>query len=210
MSGDATASAFRAQANRAAAAGESNRSSSGSPGHGSSAAGGGSGRPAASTSTSMSAPRSASGSSPGTSASGSASGSASSSVPSATAATGSGKVMTGAPRVRFADSPASGPGGSPGESREMAKVRELIGRQKWAEARDALQMLLMRSPADRANQAQLAYVRGREALELGNLTEARRELARALSLEPTMEQARAALAEIDSPFGPPLGTAPRR
>lgn len=118
--------------------------------------------------------------------------------------------MTGAPRVRFADSPASGPGGSPGESREMAKVRELIGRQKWAEARDALQMLLMRSPADRANQAQLAYVRGREALELGNLTEARRELARALSLEPTMEQARAALAEIDSPFGPPLGTAPRR
>lgn len=90
---------------------------------------------------------------------------------------------------------------------ELAKIRELIRQQRWPEARDALQIVLLRAPADRSNLAQLAYVRAREALELGNLSEARRELVRALAIEPTLEPAKAALAEINSPINSPV---PRR
>lgn len=108
----------------------------------------------------------------------------------------------GGPRVRFGTqggAPNGGESGTKEISREMSKVRDLIVRERWAEARDALQLLLVHRPSDRANLAQLAYVRGREALELGNVTEARRELVRALAIEPTMEPAKAALQEISTP-----------
>jgi hypothetical protein len=142
----------------------------------SSASNGGPGRPAASASTSISA------------------------SPSGPAASASKSGSSGGPRVHFAAATASSGGRATQDlSKEMSRIRELIGRERWAEARDALQLILVRAPSDRANLAQLAYVRGREALELGNVTEARRELVRALAIEPTMESAKAALQEISAP-----------
>lgn len=140
--------------------------------------------------------------------------------PSAVPATGSGKVAApsssasssaGGPRIRFgggAPSPVSPPpapsaisqsqpSANPHNNAEHARIRGLISRQKWTEARDALQLLLLRAPTDRGSMANLAYVRAREALELGNVSEARRELLRALAIEPTMEPARTTLREIN-------------
>lgn len=116
----------------------------------------------------------------------------------------------GGPRIRFGTSggPPTATADAPTVSpAELAKIRELMQQQKWPEARDALQILLLRTPADRTQLAQLAYVRAREALELGNLSEARRELVRALAIEPTLEPAKATLAEINSPINSPV---PRR
>lgn len=165
--------------------------------------------PSISTSTSSSA-----GASTGASASASAS-----SKPSAVPATGSGKVV-----VPTAASPAPGASGSSSsgvpkvrfgnaEAPELVRIRGLINRQQWGEAREALQAMLQRAPTDRGSMAQLAYVRAREALELGNVSEARRELVRALAIEPTMEQARSALNELNdvNPSKPSSNpSAPRR
>jgi Flp pilus assembly protein TadD len=107
-------------------------------------------------------------------------------------AAGSGKVVAApaapvAPKIRFGDA----------EAPESVRIRGLIDRQQWTEARNALQLMLQGSPTDRGSMAQLAYVRAREALELGDVSEARRELARALTIEPTMEPARAAFNELN-------------
>jgi len=131
------------------------------------------------------------------SASGSGSGS-SSAAASAAAATAAAKPAhsshssavpnaTGAPKIRFGNA----------EAPELVRIRGLINRQQWTDARNALQLMLQRVPTDRGSMAQLAYVRAREALELGNVSEARRELVRALAIEPTMEQARSALNELN-------------
>jgi hypothetical protein len=121
----------------------------------------------------------------------------SSTVPNAAGAT------TGAPKLRFGSA----------EAPELVRIRGLINRQQWTAARDALQLMLQRAPTDRGSMAQLAYVRAREALELGNVSEARRELVRALAIEPAMEQARSALNDLNdlnpsNPSSPP--SAPRR
>jgi hypothetical protein len=112
-------------------------------------------------------------------------------------------VTTGAPKLRFGSA----------EAPELVRIRGLISRQQWTAARDALQLMLQRAPTDRGSMAQLAYVRAREALELGNVSEARRELVRALAIEPAMEQARSALRDLNdlnpsNPSSPP--SAPRR
>lgn len=117
--------------------------------------------------------------------------------------TSSAPGASGAPKVRFGNA----------EAPELVRIRGLINRQQWAEAREALQQMLQRAPTDRGSMAQLAYVRAREALELGNVSEARRELVRALAIEPTMEQARSALNELNdrNPSKPSSNpSAPRR
>lgn len=153
--------------------------------------------------------------------------------PAAVPATGSGRVAApsssspssslGGPKIRFDTSrgsptggsasgaePAPAAGAAPSSIAELARIRGLIYRQQWTEARDALQLLLLRAPSDRSSMAQLAYVCGREALELGNVSEARRELLRALSIEPDMEAARAALRELNDPTPSRNPSAPRR
>ena len=135
---------------------------------------------------STSAIASASGSASGSS---SAAASAAAGVVSKPAAPHSSTVpnATGAPKIRFGNA----------EAPELVRIRGLINRQQWTDARHALQLMLQRVPTDRGSMAQLAYVRAREALELGNVSEARRELVRALAIEPTMEQARSALNELN-------------
>jgi curved DNA-binding protein CbpA len=113
---------------------------------------------------------------------------------------------TGAGRDDAAHPAASGDRGFGDERRDGAghiacrdheRLSELIARSQWQEALQLLQTLLRLEPTRRSHLAQVAYVRAREAMQLGNVSDARRELARALAIEPELQAARLALAELD-------------
>lgn len=115
-----------------------------------------------------------------------------------------GSTIGSAPRIRFSTTSSNGtPVHTP------TQVLELIDKKQWRDAKLALQAVLQRDPKDRRHLAWLAYVRGCEAIDLGNVAEARRELVRALAIEPSFDMAKAALADLRSPpLTPP--SAPRR
>ncbi|MEZ4359598.1 MAG: hypothetical protein R3B48_05410 [Kofleriaceae bacterium] len=110
---------------------------------------------------------------------------------------------TGAPQVRFA-APAGVTRARGAESHpEHRRVAELIARSRWQEALQVLQGLLAREPQEQSHLAQVAYVHAREAMQLGNVSAARRELERALTLHPGLDCAARALAELERSGGAP-------
>ncbi len=89
------------------------------------------------------------------------------------------------------------PAGPPVE-RELAPILELIAQQQLAAAKVALETLVARSPQSTKYKALLAYAKGREAQLDKRVDEARVELQDALQLDPDLQLAKTALAELFS------------
>jgi hypothetical protein len=81
----------------------------------------------------------------------------------------------------------------------LSKVRELLSKKRWTEAKAVLEALSSNAPLERRYLAWIAYARAVEALDAGRLAEARRELVRATAIDPALEPAKIALAEITNP-----------
>jgi hypothetical protein len=80
--------------------------------------------------------------------------------------------------------------------RELSGVYELMQRGQWNEARSAITALSAKAPASTKYRALLSYTRGREAQLDRRLDEARVELDTALQLDPDLQLAKTALAEL--------------
>jgi hypothetical protein len=88
------------------------------------------------------------------------------------------------------------PGTAPGKADELAPVIEMLQRQQWEPARAALNTLATRSPQSTKVRALQSYARGREAQLDRRIDEARVELDQALQLDPELQLAKTALAEL--------------
>jgi hypothetical protein len=80
--------------------------------------------------------------------------------------------------------------------RELAPILELIAQQQLPAARVALETLCTRQPQNLKYRALLCYARGREAQLAQRIDEARVELQDALQLDPDLQLAKTALAEL--------------
>lgn len=72
----------------------------------------------------------------------------------------------------------------------------MLNEGKWADARQALHTLAARVPQSKNYRALLCYARGREAQVAGKPDEAQLEYQRALQLDPDLEMAKQAIAEL--------------
>jgi hypothetical protein len=102
--------------------------------------------------------------------------------------------------ARAAGPPGSGPRpqpvvGAPGE-RELAPIYELFAQQQLAAAKVALETLVARTPQSTKYKALLSYAKGRAAQLDKRVDEARVELHEALTLDPDLQLAKTALAEL--------------
>ena len=82
---------------------------------------------------------------------------------------------------------------------ERAALREalmFLNEQNWSPARQTLQTLVTRVPASKNYLALLAYARGREAQAAGRPQDAALEYQRALQIDPEMQMAKQALADV--------------
>ncbi|MBA3819765.1 MAG: hypothetical protein H0X17_12790, partial [Deltaproteobacteria bacterium] len=79
---------------------------------------------------------------------------------------------------------------------ELVPIYEFLQRGQWQAARSGLEVLLAKSPASTKYRALVAYARGREAQLSRRLDEARVELDTALQLDPDLQIAKTALAEL--------------
>ena len=103
------------------------------------------------------------------------------------------------PRVRpLTMRPAAGPpAGAPrSDLIDLTSALELLQRGQWDAARATLASLAERAPEMRRYRALLPYSRGREAQLAGRLDEARVELQDALQIDPDLQLAKTALAEL--------------
>jgi len=82
------------------------------------------------------------------------------------------------------------------ETAELAGALEMLTARNWAAARQALHALAARVPQSKQYRALLCYTRGREAQAGGRNDEAVQELQRALQLDPDLQLAKQALAEL--------------
>jgi hypothetical protein len=82
------------------------------------------------------------------------------------------------------------------EERELAGALEQLSRGQWAAARATLSSLAARAPGVPRYRALLSYARGREAQIAQRLDEARVELQAALQIDPDLQLAKTALAEL--------------
>jgi len=103
--------------------------------------------------------------------------------------------------VRFARPPEAprplAPGTSPPPNDpQLVAVLDLLGKRQWDAARVQLDALAAKHPGSTRPQALQAYARGRRAQLEQRLDEARIELDRALQLDPDLQPAKAALAEL--------------
>lgn len=73
----------------------------------------------------------------------------------------------------------------------------LLNERKWTEARVALHNLAAKVPQAKSYRALLCYARGREAHAGGRPDEAQLEYQRALQLDPALDLAGQALAELN-------------
>lgn len=80
------------------------------------------------------------------------------------------------------------------EASLFRRARQALELQRWGDARVQLLRLATRSPNTTRYRALLAYARGQEAYVAGDEDRARDEWRRALTLDPTLEDARRALA----------------
>jgi hypothetical protein len=114
------------------------------------------------------------------------------------------RAVSPAPRPPAATPPAPGPaprasgaaGASADRVLELASVLDQIQRGQWEAARAALAALAAKAPEVARYRALLAYTRGREAQLAQRLDEARVELQDALQLDPDLQLAKTALAEL--------------
>lgn len=103
--------------------------------------------------------------------------------------------------ARAAGPPGTGPRaqqpvvGTPVE-RELAPIYELFAQQQLAAAKVALETLVARTPHSTKYQALLSYAKGRAAQLEKRIDEARVELHEALTLDPDLQLAKTALAEL--------------
>jgi len=89
------------------------------------------------------------------------------------------------------------PGVEPGtEEAELELAMYHLRRKHWTDARKALHALAARNPKEKRYRALLSYARGREAQDGNRRDEARTEFARALQLDPDLQVAKAALAQV--------------
>ena len=79
---------------------------------------------------------------------------------------------------------------------ELAPIHDLMLRGQWEPARAAITVLAAKAPASPKYRALLSYTRGREAQLARRLDEARVELDTALQLDPDLQLAKTALAEL--------------
>jgi hypothetical protein len=79
---------------------------------------------------------------------------------------------------------------------ELAPIYELMQRGQWVQARLAINALAAKAPDAVKYRALLSYTRGREAQLDRRLDEARVELHTALQLDPDLQIAKTALAEL--------------
>lgn len=79
---------------------------------------------------------------------------------------------------------------------ELAGVYELLQKQQWPAAHAAIAALLARAPQQPRYRALAHYARGREAQLARRLDDARVELHDALQLDPDLQIAKTALAEL--------------
>jgi hypothetical protein len=82
------------------------------------------------------------------------------------------------------------------DDRELGPIVEMLRQQQWDAARAALNALAQRAPASTKIRALQAYQRGREAQLDRRIDEARVELDQALQLDPDLQLAKTALAEL--------------
>ncbi len=94
----------------------------------------------------------------------------------------------------IAVAPSSGP--RPVVEPELVAIHALLQKGFWEQARAALNALIARAPTATRYQALLAYAKGREAQLSRRLDEARVELDTALQLDPDLQIAKTALAEL--------------
>ncbi len=80
--------------------------------------------------------------------------------------------------------------------RDLASALEQLQRGQWDAARQTLAALVARAPDVPRYRALLAYARGREAQLAHRLDEARVELQDALQIDPELQLAKTALAEL--------------
>ena len=80
------------------------------------------------------------------------------------------------------------------ETTMFRRARQALELQRWSDARSLLLRLATRSPNTTKYRALLAYARGQESFDAGDEIRARDEWRRALTLDPTLEDARRALA----------------
>jgi len=79
---------------------------------------------------------------------------------------------------------------------ELQQVLDALGQKNWAAAKALLNGLAARVPASKQYRALLAYTRGREAQTAGRGEDAVMEFQRALQLDPELQQAKSAMAEL--------------
>lgn len=94
--------------------------------------------------------------------------------------------------------PPLAPGTSPppAADSQLVAILDLLAKRQWEAARTQLDALAARHPGATRPQALQAYARGRRAQLEQRLDEARIELDRALQLDPDLQPAKAALAEL--------------
>ena len=101
---------------------------------------------------------------------------------------------------RSAGPPGSGPRPQPvvgaSTERDLAPIYELFAQQQLAAAKVALETLVARTPHSTKYQALLSYAKGRAAQLDKRIDEARVELHEALTLDPDLQLAKTALAEL--------------
>ena len=78
---------------------------------------------------------------------------------------------------------------------DLPAAIELIQRGEWQQAHGVLAALVAKDPSPRTR-AMVAYARGREAQLALRLNEARVELDTALQIDPELQLAKTALAEL--------------
>jgi hypothetical protein len=79
---------------------------------------------------------------------------------------------------------------------ELQQVLDALGLKNWGAAKALLNGLAARVPASKQYRALLAYTRGREAQTAGRGEDAVMEFQRALQLDPDLQQAKSAMAEL--------------
>ena len=98
-------------------------------------------------------------------------------------------------------SPTTPPPRAPGtpafdERHALRESLMLLNDRKWADARQALHTLAAKVPQSKNYRALLCYARGREAHAAGKADEAQLEYQRALQLDPDLDLAKQAIAEL--------------
>jgi hypothetical protein len=79
---------------------------------------------------------------------------------------------------------------------ELQQVMDALAQKNWGAAKALLNGLAVRVPASKQYRALLAYTRGREAQGAGRGEDAVMEFQRALQLDPDLQQAKSAMAEL--------------